>query len=326
MLNVKNIARCVEYTDESFLGAFIKQPDLNKPQQDFNIHMRAKLFIIYSMFNIIFGTDLQTFIIEKPFSNEQANKLLGISETPNLKQAQLVATKFSDAFQDYESFSLLKLFAMTMPELGIIWRNVEKFKKFFNSNICSLPYFADPMDWFYAKFINKHLALYALKSKENSIQDNSENNSVVFSTSSNVNPDLDLESKLTNSGIAIRKFGYLNSFLSLTTKPIFKYPKINLNNRIKVNPNKNNFRDRNFYSTTSDRFANKIPKIRSFSERDPERNLLKKPRTFSNDFRNLDITNKRHRMSYLSTSVLTKETESNEFENWKLTIEEGKKF
>jgi len=119
MLNLKNLARCLEYTDESFLSAFIKQPDLNKPQKEFKINERARLFIVFAMFNIIFGTDLQTFIREKPDEN-QVNKLfrLNTNEVPNLKHAEIVANRFNDAFEDYESFSFLKFFAMTMPEVN----------------------------------------------------------------------------------------------------------------------------------------------------------------------------------------------------------------
>jgi len=118
MLNLKNLARCLEYTDESFVAAFIKQPDLNKPQKEFKILERARLYIIYAMFNVIFGTDLQSFLFEKP-DETKANKLFRLNnEVPNLKHAQTVATKFNDAFDNYESFSVLKFFAMTMPEVN----------------------------------------------------------------------------------------------------------------------------------------------------------------------------------------------------------------
>lgn len=322
MLNLKNMAQCLEYTDESFLAAFVKQPDLNRPQKDFSIHQRAKLFIIFSMFHIIFGTDLETFITDKPFLNtEKANKLLGIdNDIPNLKHAQMIANKFNDAFEEYESFSLLKFFAMTIPELKFIWHNMEKFKKFFNSNIFVIKYFADPMDWFHTKFVNKHLALYASKSSENSYLDNNEN--TVFSTSSVLNQDAD--SKSTTSTInKSRKFGYLNSFLSLTTNPIFKYPKNNLNTRIKINPIRETLLRNRAFTSSSEKYAIQNPRIRSLSERYSENNITNRYRTFSNDFKNLDIKNKKQRMSYISTSVLTKETESNEFENWKLTIDEA---
>lgn len=318
------MARCLEYTDESFLSAFIKQPDLNKPQKEFNIHYRARLFIVYSMVNIIFGTDLQTFILDKPFNrneSEAASKLLIGKEIPNLKHAQVIANKFDEAFEVYESFSLLKFLALTIPELNIIWKNIENFKKFFNKNIYALSYFADPMDWFQVKLINKHLALYASAFKEDQNSENDEQkNSDLFSTSSYMNQEN--ESKSSSHSLTNRKFGYLNSFLSLTTNSIFKYPKNNLNTRLKFHSQKDTFRNRAL-TTTSDRFLQQNPKIRSFSERNSENsNLNKKLRTFSNDFKNLNVS-KKPRMSYISTRVLNKETESNEFENWKLTIDEG---
>ena len=121
-----------------------------------------------------------------------------------------------------------------------------------------------------------------------------------------------------------RKFGYLNSFLSLTKSSIFKYPKNNLNNRLRVHhPFRENIRSRVLTSTnTVD-----SPRMRSFSDRhnsNSEMNANKKTRTLSNDVRNLELmSSKKHRMSYLSTGILTKETESNEFENWKLSIDEA---
>jgi hypothetical protein len=204
--------------------------------------------------------------------------------------------------------------------LAGFWRSIENFKKYFNANICATNVFADPMDWFHAKFINKHLLLYSADSSKSS--ETTEQTDLFSTASSNSNKEPEPE-KSSNLFTA-RKFGYLNSFLLLTTNSIFKYPKNNLNNRLKIyNPIIDNMRNRALTSAGSI----DSPKIRSFSDRhnsnSENSNNSKKTRTFSNDFHNLDKINKKHRMSYLSTSILTKETESNEFENWKLSIDEA---
>lgn len=57
MLNNKNIVRCLEYADNSFIHTFSNQNDLNKPQDSFNIHNRIKLFMVSVFFFNLLGLE-----------------------------------------------------------------------------------------------------------------------------------------------------------------------------------------------------------------------------------------------------------------------------
>ncbi len=48
MLNNKNLVRCLEYADKRFIHTFVKQNDLSKPQANFNVQNRVKLFMVCS--------------------------------------------------------------------------------------------------------------------------------------------------------------------------------------------------------------------------------------------------------------------------------------
>jgi hypothetical protein len=159
MLNNKNTIRCLEYANNQFIKLFNKQTDLNKPQNDFNINNRVKLFMIETMFNVIFGIDLNIFINEAALLNKNSKK--ETLSNSNLYHTQIVANRFHRAFLEYESFSILKFLAMTISEFSVLWRGINKFKQIFNSNIFQLTYFADPMDWFIENFFRKHLQLYS---------------------------------------------------------------------------------------------------------------------------------------------------------------------
>ena len=119
------------------------------------------------MFNIIFGTDLETFIntSNKDIKTTKSNQ--SPKSSSNLYHTQVTAFRFHRAFSEYEAFSVLKFAAITISELDFIWRTIDKFKLFFNSNILQLTYFSDPMDWFSENFINKHLMLYSDNKEEN---------------------------------------------------------------------------------------------------------------------------------------------------------------
>lgn len=47
MLNIKNAVRCLDYADKAFSNTFLKQQDLNKLQENFNIQNRIKLFMVF---------------------------------------------------------------------------------------------------------------------------------------------------------------------------------------------------------------------------------------------------------------------------------------
>ncbi len=102
------------------------------------------------MFNVIFGIDLESFITEMPFDSNSKSQLT----QNNLYHTQIVAHRFGKAFAEYEGFSVLKLGAMTISELSIMWRFLDRFKRFFNMNIFAFSYFADPMDWFFVLIIS----------------------------------------------------------------------------------------------------------------------------------------------------------------------------
>ena len=298
MLNNKNTARCLEYADERFAHTFVKQEGA-LAKNDFNIHNRVKLFMVQTMFNVIFGTDLDTFIDE----TSQFNK----TKFTNLHHTQQVANKFGDAFHEYESFSLLKFFAMTLSELAVLWRFMDKFKRFFNAHVCRVGFFSDPMDWFVENFINKHLQLYS---------DTKDASASSLNTSDPKYPT--------------RRFGYLNSFLYLTYNPIFKYNQAETTQR--RTSILNQFRKRAFTTTDFNAISeapSSMPpfiydkKLRCYSNdlsNSPDNNVEKK---FRSTRFSVSSESRSRIKSSLSTNYLTTELETEEFENWKLSINEA---
>ena len=269
MLNNKNLARCLEYADIGFLKTFHQnQKNLEKR---IDIHQRVKILMVKIMFSVIFGMELENFVSQ----NE-----LKLGNDP----AQIVATKFKHAFENYEGFSLLKLLAVLIPELSFMWRNLEKSKQIFNSYIFRLNYFANPMDWFYSNFINKHLMSYE---KNETQADES------------------------------RKFGYFNSFLFLTYNPIIKYNQNETSNR-KVSVLKD-------LSGFSGNEENK--KLRTLSESRPrissQRSSIKSRHFSSADATDLKRNKKVRIKSFSSSFSNLNELPNEEFEDWKLTIEEA---
>ena len=268
MLNNKNVSRCLEYVEESFKLVFLKQPDLKKSQKRFSISKRSKLFMVRTMFSVLFGTDFDEFINQQhldfstnrvvttsnhqtPNTSNQADTSFAsqldfdlntsasndsvtstvvttsVSESSsssdkaaNLTNASLVAGKFQEAFDDFESFSILKLMAMLMPELRKLWLGLEKSKELFNRHIFYVPYFADPMNWIYVNFLNKHLALYTREQNTPRPQRPATlPGNTLNSKARGQQPGNDYLTNLINQ----RRFGLLNSFLALTMNPIIKY-------------------------------------------------------------------------------------------------------
>lgn len=231
------------------------------------------------MFNVIFGIDLDSFLTEMPFENKKASGCLN-----DLYHTQIVANRFGKAFSEYEAFSLLKFLAITIHEPAFVWRFFERFKKFFNSNILRLSWFADPMDWFFENFIQKHLLLYSDTNKQTA------------------------GSPISKS----RNFGYLNSFLYLTYNSIFKSPQSETTTR------RQSYRQRYASTTAAYEQPNKFKRGRNYS-------------LARNDFMQHPVSNpierKKSLTSYLSVSSLLKddmkEYEVEEFESWKLTVNEA---
>lgn len=286
MLNNKNLVRCLEYADRRFIHTFGKQNDLGKPQDKFDIQNRVKLFMVQTMFNVIFGIDLESFVTVMPF--ERKKKTNGCLN--NLSHTQVVANRFGKAFSEYEAFSLLKFLAMTIHEPAFIWRSVERSKKFFNTNVFKLSWFADPMDWFFENFIQKHLLLY---SDDKNIEKLAAN---------------DKESTVSNN----RNFGYLNSFLYLTYNSIFKSTKSEKTTR------RQSYRQRYASTTANDQQSNQFKRGRTYSL--ARNNIMQYPISHPNE-------RKKSMNSYLSVGSLLKddlnEYEVEEFESWKLTVNEA---
>ena len=224
MLNNKNTARCLEYFDKSFKNTFISSLKSNETVENFDLGHQVKLLMVQTMFSVIFGSELENF-----FATE---KRISLS---NLEQTHLVANKFTEAFVDFESFSLLKFLTMMTPELKLIWISLNNFKRFFNTYIFTLSYFSDPMDWFYKNFIIKNLSIYknmnsyrdfSKREMSNSIEDfNVEDlkrtGQSFFSNSPNrtVRGKTNLQMQIQNK----KNFCFFDSFIFLTKNPIIKY-------------------------------------------------------------------------------------------------------
>ena len=240
------------------------------------------------MFNIIFGIDLESFIAASPLENAPTT-------SPNsLYHSQIVAHKFGKAFAEYEGFSLLKFTAITVSELSFLWQACDRFKKYFNTNIFLLACFADPMDWFFENFIKKHLLIYSEKNTE------------------------DEKFKPTDLKQQTRGFSLLNSFLFLTYNSIFK----DLSNEMTSNRRISSYQYRKRAFTVTDyhsiRESQTQPKLRNFSFRGNE--TAYQSEKLAAQYKKQPIK------SYLSVSNLKedlKEYETEEFEAWKLTINEA---
>ena len=248
------------------------------------------------MFNVIFGIDLESFITAMPFEKKKtpniglknANSTSGLN---NLYHTQIVANRFGKAFAEYEAFSLLKFLAMTVHELAFVWRSVERFKRFFNTNVFRVSWLADPMDWFFENFIQKHMLLYSDETNTEKVTNTKQ---------------VDSSNKLSNRG-----FGYLNSFLYLTYNSIFKNPQYETVRR-------QSYRQRYASHRTPNEQPSKFNKTRKYS-------------VAQNDMVKHAVSNlserKKSQTSYLSISSLVKddlkENEMEEFESWTLTVNEA---
>lgn len=225
MLNNKNTARCLEYFDKSFMSTFIAVVKSQERLENFDLSHQVKLLMVQTMFSVMFGSELEIFL-----APENRNKL------SNLEQTHLVANKFSEAFVDFESFSLLKFFTMMTPELKIIWIFLDKFKKLFNTYLFSFAYFSDPMDWFYKNFISKNLLIHntnmnfqkdsSKKETLNSIEEfivedfsRMGQNSFLKRQNRTSRSKTILQMQMLNK----KPFCFFDSFLFLTENPIVKY-------------------------------------------------------------------------------------------------------
>lgn len=247
------------------------------------------------MFNVIFGNDLESFLTQMPFDSTKKPKM----RPSSLYYTQIVSHKFHKAFAEYESFSLLKFAAMTISECSFVWRNIDRFKRVFNTHVFQFAYFADPMDWFFINFIQKHLRAYSG------------------------------ETQLHADRMQSPPFGYLNSFLYLTYNSIFKDTQTD-------GLRKQTYQSRQRALTVSGYKAlssvSEEPKtkfkFRNFSIRESESIASSSLRVKSKSSAAAAAENSfDFRKSFLSIRDLVKEDlkeyDLEEYESWKLTVNEA---
>lgn len=324
MLNTKNNAKCLEYADNSFINTFITQNDLNKTKKNLDIYAQTKFFMFQAIFTVIFGTEVNYFIQKKPhihtvFKNQELDDPR-LAEANNLYFTRTICHKFDKAFEDFETFSILKFMALITPELVFVWRLCDKFKFFFNSYIFHVPYFADPMSWFYSNFIEKHLIIYTQENGDISkLRRNSEKNNSHLSFRAEPNMAhmrLQSQSQNLNNFINRKQFCYLNSFLSLTYIPILKY-----------NQNENARRLPNSVKDFSDnRRSARLPslsKIDEIKKNNESIRILKKDENRAR-LSSIDRFSKlQSRTRLKSSNLILNDLEAEDFENWKLTVNEA---
>nr|AHL88988.1 cytochrome p450 3046A1 [Brachionus koreanus] len=324
MLNTKNNAKCLEYADNSFINTFIAQNDLNKTQSNLDISAQTKFFMIQTIFTVIFGTELNNFIQKKPHIHtvfkRQDLEDPRLAEANNLYFTRTVCHKFDKAFEDFETFSILKFMALISPELAFVWRLCEKFKFYFNSYFFHVPYFADPMSWFYSNFIEKHLIIYTQENGDVlKLRANSESNDshLGFRAGPNrAHMRLQSQSQNLNNFINRKQFCYLNSFLSLTYIPI-----------LKSNQSENGRRVLNSVKDFSEsRRSARLPslsKIDEIKKNNESAKFLKKDenRARHPSIDRLGRLQSRSRLK--SSNLILNDLESEDFENWKLTVNEA---
>jgi hypothetical protein len=333
MFNNKNTARCLEYFDKSFMSTFIDSLISNGTLENVDLGHRVKLLMVQTMFSVMFGSELEVFLAD-------ANKSL--ADGSSLKQTHLVANKFSDAFVDFESFSLLKFFAMMMPELKMIWTSLNNFKQFFNTYMLSLSYFSDPMDWFYKNFISKNLLIYIKNAKN---QNGLSRREPLFSVEEYPVEDFGKASQNFHSSTSTRTsrsqmqklnakpFCYFDSFLFLTKNPIIKYNQSEMSNRkmstLKPMPSviKKAFtKTKNLSCSSYSQIMNNKETMKKNKERrrsfnDPLNDLNEEiSANFWIDNENKSSRLKKTRGNLNSTSDFQM---GDDFENWKLTLNEA---
>lgn len=323
MLNTKNNVKCLEYADKSFINTFISQNEL-KGQKSLDICSQTKYFMIQTIFTVIFGTELNSFLQKKPHihtvfkPHELENPRM--AESNNLFFTRTVCHKFDQAFEDFETFSILKFLAMITPELALVWRLCEKFKYFFNSYIFYIPYFADPMNWFYSNFIQKHLILYTQENEDIAkLVPNSDDSHFNFKTEPyRAHMRLQSQSQNLNNFINRKQFCYLNSFLSLTYIPILKYSQ-NENGRKMLNSVKD---------FSESRRSARLPSLSKIDEIKKNKEIVsqlkkedKRTRTRLSSIDRFARLESRSRLK--SSSLILNDLESEDFENWKLTVNEA---
>nr|QEV83806.1 cytochrome P450 [Brachionus rotundiformis] len=322
MLNTKNTAKCLEYADTSFINTFIFQADLIKEEKNIDIYAQTKYFMIQTIFTVIFGTELNSFIQKKPHIHtvfkRQELEDAKLAQASNLYFTKTVCHKFEKAFEDFETFSILKFMALVTPELAIIWRLCERFKFFFNSHIFHVSYFADPMSWFYSNFIQKHLIMYTQENGDISKhRRNSDDSHLSFGAEPNrANIRLQSQSQNLNNFINRKQFCYLNSFLSLTYIPILKYNQ-NENGRKMLNSVKD---------FGESRRSARLPSLSKMDELKKKKDNLSFLKKEDNRARisSIDRFNRMESRSRLKSSTLIlNDLETEDFENWKLTINEA---
>ncbi|RNA03299.1 cytochrome P450 3A29-like [Brachionus plicatilis] len=324
MLNSKNNAKCLEYADTSFMNTFTAQADLCKGEKEIDICRQSKYFMIQAIFTVIFGTELNNFLQKKPHIHtvfkRQELEDSKLAEANNLYFTRAVCHKFDEAFEDFETFSILKFLAMITPELSFVWRLCDQFKFFFNSYIFHVAYFADPMSWFYSNFIQKHLIIYTQENDDISkLRQAAENTESYLSFGAEPNRAqvrLQSQSQNLNNFINRKQFCYLNSFLNLTYIPILKYTQ-NENGRRMLNSVRDLGESRRPARLPS---LSKIDEIKkkcgdfSSSKREENRARLSSIDRFSRP---------ESRSRLKSSTLILNDLESEDFENWKLTVNEA---
>ena len=323
ILNTKNQSKCLKYADKCFLNTFIKHSMLDKLNEDFNIFDNIRMMMVQTMFSIIFGDDLKQFFRQELRSQNSIKKSHQYRDNERLAVANHVADKFSEAFEEFEKFSLLKFAALMIPELEFVWRICARFKIVFNSHIFRVKYFADPMDWFYINFIEKYLIKYTL-----------ENNLDPKYSLAKLNED-QRRSRLqsfNNFKADEKKFSFFNTFLYLTHNRIIKYNPNEINNSNRGNNRMDTIKENSTYSrrgsfsSRNGSLSGSLPKIRSLSSsfQQPTISSKEKKRHYSTDLWSDEEPKSLRRLSRKSSSqIKINETESEDFENWRLTLNEA---
>lgn len=329
MLNSKNNARCLDYFDEAFLNTFKRQKKLKKPIWKFDIYKQIQLLMVQAMFKIIFGRNLNKFMSDVNVAEDNAKKKASKStsrsdlDDSDLTYTVQIAHKFSDAFHDFEAFSLLKFVAILFPEFEFAWRLLADLKSY-----VPVSYFADPMAWFYANFINKHLILFA---DTHSPEAAGSADLFSFEKSDTVRSrSIRLQSQ--SQQLFDAKFNYFNSFLYLACNPIMRYNE-HLLNRKSTGINANQPRHKRGYSVRNEKISSVSSSLhertKSLSSNVSLNSLCssasggseKKTRHYSTENWLLKQKDSENDSSSPNSKIV--DLESDDFENWKFTINEA---
>ena len=167
-LNVNNLQRCLNYFDNSFATVFhnINMRESTKP--DLFYCIRAT--VAHTVFQTMFGMKLNEFNDLK--SDNQGKTLLNTdfnddffetkAATLNNKLTKHLVDSFMKAFNNFESPSFLKIASMACGELELFWKVIVWFKTIM-FNYFRISYFADPMEWFTANYLQPNYEIHSSK-------------------------------------------------------------------------------------------------------------------------------------------------------------------